>query len=292
MRAVDRRWSKLLEGLAVDTFQPEDQSPSTAVLQQLVRLTEVLRCPRPAVRLLRGDVDPREWPIATPLGTTHGGAHLLVLDANRLEALSAAEVTFTLTTALAHLQCDHGPIITAHLMAHRLRRGLGVVRRLLGPWTKVSVFSVDRAALLVIGDLPSTCEALATVGAPEAPWWPRMPAMGLRVRSLEDFDKSRVMARIRLLHESTAAATATTTPDTDATTDTPSEELPEGAAATSSDDPVSDAERQADRLVEVQEAAEAASERESEQRMIEEQLRQAWSLARCDQRLTRRLGLL
>lgn len=288
MRAVDRRWSKLLEQLASDTFQPEDQSPPTHILQQLVRLTDLLRCPRPAVRLLRGDVDPRDWPVATPFGTTQGGAHLLVLDVNRLEALSPSELTFALTTALAHLQCDHGPILTAHLLAHRARRGLGLVRHILAPWTKVAVFSADRAALLVIGELAPACEALATVGAPDAPWWPPMPPIGLRVRALEDFDKSRVMARIRLLHESNQAGESEASPDAKATPPTGGDAAPVEPSA----DPVSDAERQADRLVEAAEAAEVAGERESEQRMIEEQLRKAWSLARCDQRLTRRLGLL
>jgi len=248
--------------------------------------------------MLRGDVDPTQWPVVTPLGTTQAGAQLLILDLARLQNMSLAELTFVLASALAHIQCDHGPMIAAHLMVHRAQRGSLLLRQAMAPWTNVATFSADRAALLVIGDLAITCEALATVGTPDAPWWPKSPDRRLRVQALEDFDKSRVMARIRLLQQSEqqpspsnegGQSQATPGAAAEHTESDPSESEP------TEDDPVDsveDAERQGERLARAQEATEARESRSEEQRFIQEQLRHAWPLARCDQRLTRRLGLL
>jgi len=288
MRAVDRRWSTLLQSLTVEALQPEDQSPPTVVMQRLYRLIDTLRSPRPAVRLLRADADPRAWPIVTPLGTTHGGAHLLILDIDRLEALTAAETTFVLASALSHLQCDHGPLLTAHLVAHRTRHPEWLVRRALAPWAKVAVFSADRAALLVSGNFEETAEALATQGTPEAPWWPTLPPLRVRLDALEDFDKSRVMARVRMAQESRDAEPRPASAQADGNEEAPAT----GAPLDDPEDPVAAAEREAEKILRQQEGAEASEDREAEQRAESDRVRNAWPLARCDQRLTRKLGLL
>lgn len=202
MRAVDRRWNGFIQDLQGEVLEPPSRSAPTVLLEELARLLRLLRAPLPTLRRLRPSVPRDDWAPITPLGTTLGGTHFLILDVERLMDMPAHERTFLLGSGLGNLQCDHGSIFAAHLMSHRARRGFGIVRTLLRPWSRVAPFSSDRAGLLALGELESTLDALRTHADPGVSWWPPLPALSLRETALQDFDKSRVMTRLRLTYTS------------------------------------------------------------------------------------------
>jgi hypothetical protein len=349
MRAVDRRWTRLVQGLEEDSLRPQRKSPPTALLEEVARLIHMLRAPLPTLRLLRSEVA-SQWPAITPLGTTQGGIHWLVLDLDRVMAMPADERTFVLAAGLGHLQCEHGPIFAAHLMAHRgtgtgerkeggRRPMAAVVRGLLRPWAKVAVFSADRAGLVAVASLPVALRAVERLDAERVGWMPRWPALETRRRSLEDFDKSSLMARRRLLATG-GVDWAIAPPGREEELDTLTRKIAaafdgalrlggrlamriegherRGKKGDASDeasgeaDPGTPAEQASggepanERTTEREEAAASASESVRAEpveaqappidperaSLLEQALRQAWSLARCDQRLTKRLGLL
>jgi len=318
MRTVDRRWSSMVQGLEADSVRPLRKAPPTALLEELARLIHMLRAPLPTIRLLRPEVA-GDWPTITPLGTTKGGLHWLVMDLDRVMALSAPERTFALASALGHLQCDHGAIFAAHLMAHRGRR-VGLVKGLLRPWAKVSVFSADRAGLVAAPSLEVAFEAVERQASEHPAWMPRWPDLATRRQSLEDFDKSSMMARRRLLcddHGGWSMAPPGREEEMDSIGRKMASALGgairmggrlamkiEGYERRRKDD--GDASDEADEDEEAKVDANAEAEAPEEPKAapepppidperasrLEKALRDAWSLARCDQRLTRRLGLL
>jgi hypothetical protein len=331
MRTVDRRWTELVGGLAADVLEPPERPVPTEVIEELSRLIRLLRAPLPALRRLRPSASADEWPIATPLGTTRGGCHWLVLDVDRLMSLDATARAFLLGAALGDLQCDHGPLYAAHLMAHRGQR-FSMVRSLLRPWSRVAVFSGDRAGLLAVGELLPTLEAVRLHGDPGIAWTPALAPMSMRIQALEDFDRSRVMARLRLtfahrndwsvippppsqappsagpppVDETPAVTTPTAETARRAApsppgraTENPRSSSPatdtesgESSDSPSFEDVVEAAERMADGIADEREAEEQQEDATANQRAIDEQIAKAWPLARCDARLTRRLGLL
>lgn len=199
MRGVDRRWNatkQLLDAVLL----PTREAPPPIILEELARLIRLLRAPLPAVRMLRADLDKR-WPMATPLGTTRGGAHWLVLDTERLMDATPAERSYVLGWALGHLQCDHGPLFAAHLMAGQANRSLGVAGWVLKPWARLATFSADRAAMIAVGGLDAALEGLPFTEELDVPWLPAGPSLSVRRRALEDFAGSSVMARLRVLTE-------------------------------------------------------------------------------------------
>ncbi len=327
MRTVDRRWNELTTNLTADALQPEGSALSSGVMDQLLGLVRLLHAPWPSVRLLQPGVAER-WPVVTPLGTTKGGSHWLVVDKDRLEALSESERAFLLGSAISHLQCDHGPLFSAHLMAHQSGRGEGFVRALLRPWSRVCVFSADRAGLLAVDELDLARAALRAHADPGVPWLPPMPDVAERLRALEEFSKSRVLARLRLSGprarwslaprlaqpletprtandsgaptqgedqpenkvEPAVAEAPAQPPEPSKTSEPPAEPKPTDT------DPVAEAEADGERLAEAQAAADEAREAMEDElaraKVHDRLLAEAWPLARCDQRLTRRLGLL
>ena len=352
MRSVDRRWTRLVQGLEEDSLRPQRKSPPTALLEEVARLIHMLRAPLPTLRLLRSEVA-SQWPAVTPLGTTSGGIHWLVLDLDRVMAMPADERMFVLAAGLGHLQCEHGPIFAAHLMAHR---GMGtserkeggrrpmaaLVRGLLRPWAKVAVFSADRAGLVAVASLPVALRAVERLDAERVVWMPRWPALETRRRALEDFDKSSLMARRRLL-ATDGASWAIAPPGREEELDTLTRKIAaafdgalrlggrlamriEGYERRGKQDDASGGEASPgtaapgtaageasgaepaneQRTTEREDAAASASESVRAEpveapappidperaSLLEQALRQAWSLARCDQRLTQRLGLL
>jgi hypothetical protein len=342
MRAVDRRWSRLVRGLEDDSLQPQRKAPPTVLLEELARLIHVLRAPLPTLRLLRPEVAAR-WPAVTPLGTTKGGIHWLVLDLARVMALPADERTFVLAAGLGHLQCEHGPIFAAHLMALRGTGTTGpeggrsttvaMVRGLLRPWAKVAVFSADRAGLVAVGSLPVALRAIERQAAELVDWMPRWPALETRRAALEDFDRSALMARRRVLTLDDGTGWAVAPPGREEELDSLSRKLAaafdgaiklggrlvmriegyerrgrkgetsegEASARAGADagDEASDAGGKASDAG--GKASDAAAQAEPPRAppldperasRLEQALRDAWTLARCDQRLTRKLGLL
>lgn len=324
MRSVDRRWNGLITNLSADALLAPGTTLSAGVMDQLLGLVRLLHAPWPSVRVLQPAVAER-WPIVTPLGTTKGGSHWLIIDKERLEALPESERTFLLASGLAHLQCDHGPLYAAHLMAHRSGRGEGFIRTLLRPWSKVSVFSADRAGLIAVDELDLARDALRAHADPAIPWLPPMPDVAERLRAVEEFSKSRLLARLRFsgpqagwslaprLAKVEAApdgdngdaesgdddnAKSGDGNDSEAANEEPKEETVKVEAAPEPvvSDPVEEAEAEGEKLAAEQaaadEAREAAEDAVANAKAREQALAQAWPLARCDQRLTRRLGLL
>ena len=329
MRSVDRRWNALTTDLSADALLPAGTTLSAGVMDRLLGLVRMLHAPWPSVRLLQPAVA-EQWPVVTPLGTTKGGSHWLVVDKARLEALPPSEQAFLLGSAVAHLQCDHGPLFAAHLMAHRSGRA-GIIRTLLKPWSRVCVFSADRAGLIAVDQLEHAQDALRAHADPGISWLPPSPDIAQRLRALEEFSKSRLLARLRLSgpHDQWSLAPRLAQPietksstndsaedpskntgDTEASPEEPAandagpkakaktESKPETKAKTEDESPdsVAEAEAAGERLAAEQDAAdqarETAQDELAEKLAAERVLAEAWSLARCDQRLTRRLGLL
>lgn len=319
MRTVDRRWNELTTNLSADALLPGGTALSSGVMDQLLGLVRLLHAPWPSIRVLQPGVAER-WPIVTPLGTTKGGSHWIIVDKDRLEALSEAERSFLLGSAISHLQCDHGPLFTAHLMAHRSGRGEGVVRTLLRPWSRVCVFSADRAGLLAVDELDLARAALRAHADPGVEWLPPIPDVAERLRALEEFSKSRLVARLRLsgprgrwslaprLAQPVEASKDTRDPTAEAKASDEAEatqppapppvppDPPEPPVQASEPDSVAEAEADGERLAQAQEAAdevrEALEDELAQAKAKDRVLAEAWPLARCDQRLTRRLGLL
>lgn len=250
VRAVDRRWPVLSRDLVEEgELTAADRAPSR-LLRLVAECMQLLRAPLPTVRLV-GDAARQagRWPLATGLGPTHGDVHWLILDAEGLEQLDPQQAAFHIGAGLADLQCDHGVFTTAHLLAARREGDVAtrMVRAALGPWSRVMAFSADRAGLLCAPDRDAAFSALeahhAALEGRALGWMPPRPDLEARRRALDEFDKTKVVARVR-------AARAR---NTDAA---PTLEAPEEGAGGELGVPDD-----------------------------------AWSLARVDARLTRRLGL-
>ncbi len=300
MRSVDRNWNALVADLTGSILQDQSRSAPLPVMEELARLVRLLRAPLPTLRVLVRGLPDASWPIVTPLGTTKGAIHWLVVDAERLMALPAHERTFLLGSALGDLQCDHGPVVAAHLIAYRNERGLGIVRTLLKPWSRVGVFSADRAGLIACNQLDATLAAMRAHATDDVPWLPARPPIAQREQALQDFDKSAVMVRVRLLMQRQPEFTLRSlrrnraaqaeAEGTDATAhDGEPTAAPADAEPTSNDARPNEA---AGGDPYRQEAPVGKPSEPAEDEELAKALVGAWSLARCDQRLTRRLGLL
>lgn len=287
MRAVDRKWNAMVADLSGSILQDASRTAPLGLMEEIARIARMLRAPMPSLRLLVRGMAPARWPIVTPLGTTKGAVHWLVIDAERLVELPAHERAFLLGSGLADLQCDHGPIFAAHLMSDRSDRGVGLVRLLLRPWSKVGTFSADRGGLIACGNLGAALSALRVHADVQAPWVPPRAALDQREHALADFDRSSTMARLRVLlerhrpadHEPSVIERAPAV--TSAPEDANGAAEPGNAAAEKTPDPY--------RRAAASPREPAPPERDEE---MERALAGAWSLARCDARLTRRLGLL
>lgn len=319
MRGVDRRWNEATKDLA-ERLEPPGRAPPTPLLEELARQIRLLRAPLPTLRLLKPELS-GQWPIVTPLGTTKGGVHWLILDADRLTEATPPERAFALGWGLGHLQCDHGPIFAAHWMAHHRGRGVGFVRTLLRHWSSVATFSADRAGMLATNSLEEALEGLPLCDSPKVPWLPRTPSLEARRQALEDFDRSTVMIRLRLLAEAGHADWLVGSPRNAATGGVaerlshvfgaaarlgaraswvasggsmPKEDEPAPAeeAAKASDGEDADAPDEAAANEDPEERAARPEDDPELEARLELALREAWSVARCDQRLTRRLKLL
>ncbi len=284
MRAVDRKWNALVADLSGSILQDASRTAPLALMEEIARIARLLRAPMPTLRLLVRGLAPQRWPCITPLGTTKGAMHWLVVDPDLLTALPAHERSFLIGSALADLQCDHGPVYSAHLMTDRAQRGNGLVRLLLRPWAYVGAFSADRGGLIACGDLAAATSALRVHADSDVPWLPARPPLSHREAALADFDRSTTMTRLRILlerhrasvHELSVLESRTPEPSPEPTTEAQRDDAPTGADRDPYRRPAN-----AD--------APKAPERDEE---MERALSGAWSLARCDARLTRRLGLL
>jgi hypothetical protein len=267
VRAVDRAWSRLSERLRDELLQGPGTPVHPDILGELSTLRTLLRAPRPAIFLLKPEVATAgNWPPVTALGPARGGARWLVLDGEALEAMSPHLRRFWLASGLAHLQCGHGVFYTAHLFVElrEAPRSISLLRKALTPWSRVMAFSADRAGLLGSANLEEALDALDAVATreEEIKWLPRPPDAEIRRVALEEFERSVVVARIRAAREN-QANTRVSVFD----------------ASTQREDSMKDAE-------------DAKEEQAGTEPPVAHVPEDAWSLARCDRRLTERLGLL
>jgi hypothetical protein len=200
VRAVDRAWAELSAELSREVLLDCRAIPGR-LLGELAVHMHVLRAPLPTVRPLRADQRGR-WPLVTALGATRGAAQWLLLDVEGLMALSLEQRAFLLGAGLGHLHCEHAVYFSAHLLAARSPAlGFRTLRSVLDPWTKVMMFSADRAGLISCGRLDVAIAMIETppvaVGDdPDPAWLPSAPVPAVRVRALEEFARSSVFARI------------------------------------------------------------------------------------------------
>ncbi|KIG14533.1 hypothetical protein DB30_06681 [Enhygromyxa salina] len=271
VRAVDRAWPQLARHLLDEAVVPlahEGRPVPIKLLRELSEHTSLLRAPVPAVRLLRPEQRGR-WPLVTALGATHGGSLWLVLDVDSLLALEPDKRAFLLGAGLGHLHCEHAVFFSAHLLAGR-REGNSSIRALqsvLTPWTRVMMFSADRAGLLACGRLETAVSVIENPPVPigddpDPSWMPPPPKTAMRIQALEEFARSAVFARVQAMRarqrELVRAVTLSGGPG------------PDG--------PFNQGQAPAD-----------AKPAEPEQIHVPAN---AWSLARVDTRLTHRLNLL
>jgi hypothetical protein len=275
MRALELRWTAVAEELMREELQaPEGAAapPFLQVLQELVRITELLRLTLPAVRLV-GPAARGRWPIVTPLGNARNSDDWLVIDAERLAALSPPQRAFLLAQGLGHIQCGHAALFMAHYVSAREHRGHGALRLLLRPLSQIAAFSADRAGLLAAGEFEPAAQMLARSTQDLPPWYPNLADLPERRRALEEFDRSRVVARVRSSHRFAQANPSVAVLVEQLIQRQTPEALPEGVTDTTNT------------------TASAAPASPPEHAGFEVPA-DAWPLARCDQRLTQRLGIL
>ncbi|HFE46532.1 MAG TPA: hypothetical protein ENJ18_13740 [Nannocystis exedens] len=284
LRALEHSWYAVAGSLMQEELRVPELSGDIPLLSEVARIARLLRTVSPAIRILRPGIDVRrEWGLVTPIGDPRGSNEWIVLDREALQKLSAPERAFLLGAGLGHLHCGHGALFLAHLVGHR-RSGHSLLRGLLRPWIKVAVFSADRAGLLAAGDLEASLTALQRSIAAAPTWSPKFPDFDTRRLALEEFAWTTVAARFRArlrresgeidLEEELRSLASPPETDSDGTNDPDQDEslgVPDNKQDRRQDnkqDPVSGSDDN-DGVPD-----------------------DAWSLARCDHRLTTRLGLL
>jgi len=287
MRALELRWTVVAEELMREELQAPEGAAALPFLQEIVRITELLRLTLPTVRVLSPSAR-GPWPLVTPLGNARNSDDWLVIDAQRLAALSPPQRAFLLAQGLGHIQCGHAALFMAHFVSARDHRAHAALHLLMRPLSRIAAFSADRAGLLAAGEFEPAAQMLARSAQDLPPWYPRLATLPERRRALEEFDRSRVVARLRSSHrfaQDNPSVTALVeqlmqrqTPDA----------LPEAStpAATTT---ATTASKPAAPTATTDSAAPASPPEFTAGYAVPAD---AWPLARCDQRLTQRLGIL
>lgn len=267
MRALELRWDRVADDLMRGELQVPEGAATLPFLQEIVRIAELLRLTLPTVRLVAPAARGR-WPLVTLLGNARSSDDWLILDVPGLAALSQAERAFLLGQALGHIQCGHTPLFMAHYVSHREGAGHLPLRLFLHAWSRLCAFSADRAGLLAAGEFEPALRMMELTAREPPPWYPNLADIGERRRALEEFDRSRIVARVRSSQRFAQEHPSVPELVTQLLRQEPPDALPEGQAPPPPPAAVPPAapgyEVPAD----------------------------AWSLARCDQRLTQRLGIL
>ena len=274
MRALELRWVAVAEELMREELQAPEGAAALPFLQEIVRITELLRLTLPTVRLLTASARGR-WPIVTPLGNARNSDDWLVIDGERLAALTPPQRAFLLAQGLGHIQCGHAALFMAHYVSAREHRGHAAVRLLLHPLSRIAAFSADRAGLLAAGEFEPAAQMLARSTQDLPRWHPGLAGLPERRRALEEFDRSRVVARVRSSHRFAQANPSVSVLVEQLIQRQTPEALPEGN--TTASPPTS---------------TNTASPASPPEHAGFEVPADAWPLARCDQRLTQRLGIL
>jgi hypothetical protein len=267
MRALELRWDAVAEDLMRGELQVPEGAATLPFLQEIVRIAELLRLTLPTVRIVAPAAKDR-WPLVTLLGNARNSDDWLVLDARRLAALSQPERAFLLGQALGHIQCSHTPLFMAHYVSHRERSGHLPLRLSLRPLSRLCAFSADRAGLLAAGEFEPAARMLELGARDVPPWYPPLAELAERRGALEEFDRTRIVARVRSSLRYAEDHPSVPELVSQLLQQGPPEALPEG------------------------ERPEPPREREAKAEPGYEVPADAWPLARCDQRLTQRLGIL
>ncbi|MBK7824705.1 hypothetical protein [Nannocystis sp.] len=196
MRALELRWSAVAEELMREELQVPEGAVTLPFLQEIVRIAELLRVTLPAVRLVTPSARGR-WPLVTPLGNARNSDDWLVVDALALAELAPPQRAFLLAQGLGHIQCGHAALFMAHYVSHREHRGHTALRLVLRSFSRLAAFSADRAGLLAAGEFAPSVAALARSSEQLPPWYPSLADLAERKRALEEFNHSRVVARVR-----------------------------------------------------------------------------------------------
>jgi len=279
MRALELRWVVVAEELMREELQAPEGAAALPFLQEIVRISELLRLTLPTVRLLAPSAR-GSWPIVTPLGNARNSDDWLVIDGERLAALSPPQRAFLLAQGLGHIQCGHAALFMTHFVAAREHRGHAALRLLLHPFSRIAAFSADRAGLLAAGEFEPAAQMLARSTQDLPPWYPHLASLPERRRALEEFDRSRVVARVRSSHLFAQANPSVSVLVEQLIQRQTPEALPEGSDSATDSAPTTD-----------NKPTSAAPASPPEHAGFEVPA-DAWPLARCDQRLTQRLGIL
>lgn len=267
MRALELRWDAVAEDLMRGELQVPEGAGTLPFLQEIVRIAELLRLTLPTVRIVAPAAKDR-WPLVTLLGNARNSDDWLVLDATRLATLAPPQRAFLLAQGLGHIQCGHASLFMAHYVSHREHRGHAALRLALRPFSRLAAFSADRAGLLAAGEFEPAARMLELGARDLPPWYPPLADLAERRRALEEFDRTRIVARVRsslrYAHDHPSVPELVT----QLLQQEPPEALPEG------------------------EKPEAPHRHEAPTEPGYEVPADAWPLARCDQRLTQRLGIL
>jgi len=286
LRALEHAWFSLAETLMTEELRVPDQASDIPILSEVIAIARLLGTTPPAIRILReSDRAQGAWGLVTPLGDPRGSNEWLVLDLQALSQLADAERLFLLGEGLGHLHCGHGALFLAHLVGER-RGGHGLLRRLLKPWTRVASFSADRAGLLAAGDLGASLLALEHSVAAAPPWSPRFASPDDRRISLEEFASTTVAARFRARRLREAREEVDLAADLEALAGPPPQDA--DAEKTETDAEKTDAETDGSDSTP---PADAQPD-EADDDELEGVPDDAWTIARCDHRLTTRLRLL
>lgn len=272
LRALEHSWYAISDSLMHEELRVPERAGDIPLLGEVAKITRLLRTVPPAIRILRQGDARRHWGLATPLGDPRGSNEWLVLDLEALQHLPAPERAFLLGSGLGHLHCGHGALFLTHLIGHR-NSSHRLLRGLLRPWTKVAIFSADRAGLLASGDLQASLLALQRSIAAAPEWSPQFPGFEARRVALEEFALTTVAARFR----------------TRLRRDTSEIDLEEELRSLASPPPEADSDS------DTQDSNQNSDENPDSEKTPDESdgvPDDAWTLARCDQRLTKRLRLL
>lgn len=279
MRALELRWDAVAEDLMRGELQVPEGAVTLPFLQEIVRIAELLRLTLPTVRLVAPAAKDR-WPLVTVLGNARTDDDWLVLNTEPLVALTPAERAFLLGQALGHIQCGHTALFMAHFVSHRDGRSHLPVRLFFRPLSRLCAFSADRAGLLAAGEFDPAARMLERCVRDLPPWYPPLIDLAERRRALAEFDRTRVVARVR-----SSQRYIKNHPDVpELVTQLLQQEPPEALPETSADKPRRS--RPPEKTAEPSPGPAANTPPEYEVPA------DAWPLARCDQRLTQRLGIL
>lgn len=204
-RAMDRLWPRLLEQLQTRWGATDDRILPRTLAEELDVIVGILRTAAPCVHLIHPRYSDTA-PLLLPVSSANGLDTHLFLDPTQLLALPALTRQFLLGRAVAHLQCGHGVYFSGQLLIQERSSHRSLwpwLRPILRPWSRVMVFSADRAGAGACGSIEAAKIALDHRFTPQQERynWDREVPMAQRKQAMEDFSQSSSFARLSRLRE-------------------------------------------------------------------------------------------